>query len=199
MSAECSNGFWCFQLKDLINSLILFVTVAAIIWGPIVAIKISQSHENTREKLRRQYDIFHTLIKTRRMVLSQDHVSSLNLVQIEFYGETEIISSYKKYIENLSTRTPQEINIQQKFFRDREDLFFDLIHDMGKLLGFSLDKRELDKFAYVPQGWDNDETEIRAFRKLVIEVLTAKRPLPVTQFKPDIGDKFPPPPNQTLG
>lgn len=86
MNAECSSGFWCFQLKDLINSLVLIVTVFAIIYGPVVAVKISRSQENLREKIRRQYDIFHNLIKTRRMVLAPDHVTALNLVQIEFYG-----------------------------------------------------------------------------------------------------------------
>ncbi|WP_342362241.1 DUF6680 family protein [Terrarubrum flagellatum] len=197
MTMDCSNGFWCFQLKDLINTLILGTTIVAILYGPIWAVKITRRLEDEREKRRRQYEIFHSLMKTRRVTLSPEHVMALNLVQIEFYGQERIVNAYKRYLENLSTEVPKEQGPLEKFFDDRDDLLFELLHEIGNVLGFVLDRRELHKFSYAPQGWNNDETQLRQFRLLAIDLLSGRRALPVFQYQAaEANKKFPPPPQQ---
>ena len=62
------------QFKDWLNVAILVATIAAIIIGPIAAVRITVRSEMSREKLRRKYETFHALMRTRRVTLSLEHV-----------------------------------------------------------------------------------------------------------------------------
>jgi hypothetical protein len=195
---DCQNGFWYFQLRDLINTLVLVATVVAIYIGPIRAVKITRDNDERREKRRREIEIFFNLMRTRRAILDPLRVMALNLIEAEFFGNTKIIDTYRAYIVNLEKYLPDNPpqNLIDQFLRDREDAFFLLIHSIGEHLGYSFDKRDLQKFSYSPQGWQNVELENQNFRRLVIELLLGHRPLPVTPFTAsDVNKKFPPPPN----
>ena len=194
---DCQNGFWCFQLKDAINTLVLIVTLFAIYIGPIRAVKKTRDDDVSREKTRRQIEIFSNLMKTRRVTLDPLHVMSLNMIEVEFHGNEPIKIAYRAYIENLMRQIPesQDDSVQSAFRRDRDDVFFNLLHAIGQHLNFSFDKRDLEKFSYVPQGWHNIEFEQQNFRRLAVELLLGRRALPVTEFKTiDVNNKFPPPP-----
>jgi len=189
------------QFKDLLNVLILVATIVAIVLGPIVAVKLTLGHEEKRERLRRKYQTFHTLMKTRRVTLAPEHVTALNVIQIEFEDDEKVISAYKRYIDNLAgpklppNSTQDEIT---RYVQTRDDVFIELIFEMGRNLGFSFDKRELAKYSYSPQGWINMEGEQSSIRTLALELLQGKRPLPVAPFQPPpSASKFPPPPNRT--
>ncbi len=191
---ECPDGFLCLQLKDVATILVLIATIVAIFYGPIRAVQITKTNEEKREKRKRQYSVFHTLMKTRRMSLAGEHVMALNLVQIEFYGQERIVAAYKRYMEHLSLPVPTPAT-EDAYFEERWDRFFELIHEIGLSLGYTLDKRELAKFAYVPVGWNNDEMEMRLFRQKVIQLLSGRAGIPVYEFKvTDFLGKFPPPP-----
>ena len=47
---DSQNGFWFMQFKDYLNLAILVATVVAIIYGPIVAVRITLKAEDQREK-----------------------------------------------------------------------------------------------------------------------------------------------------
>jgi len=64
----------------------------------------------------------------------------------------------------------------------RDDAFIELMDEIGRHLGFRLDRRELAKYSYAPQGWVNTEAEQNAIRTLALELLMGKRPLPVAPF-----------------
>jgi hypothetical protein len=182
-------------LKDLINTLVLAATIAAIYWGPIKAVKITRDADERREKTRREFAIFADMMRTRRTILDPLHVSALNLIEVEFHDNQKIVTAYRAYLAYLNQVIPPDQAAQEKFFRDREDVLFDLIHSIGEHLHFAYDKRDLRKFAYAPQGWQNDEAELRTFRRLVIELLNGHRALPVKPFAAsDVNEKFPPPP-----
>ena len=136
-------------------------------------------------------------MKTRRVTLSAEHVTALNVIQIEFHDDDKVIAAYKKYIENLSENYPVNGTQEERnhFVETRDDAFIELIFEMGRHLGFRLDKRELAKYSYTPQGWINVEGEQNALRTLAVELLQGKRPIPVAPFQPPPSvTKFPPPP-----
>jgi hypothetical protein len=187
-----TTSFWFMQAKDWINILVLVATIGAIILGPIAAVRITERKESERRKSERQYSIFHKLMKTRRLNLHAERVEALNLIQLEFYGDEAIISAYKNYVLHLGNAAPDDPERRKQFFEEREDLFFDLIHEVGEKLGYSFDRRQLDKFSYSPQGWVDDQNEVAVFRKLMIELISGVRPLHVAQFSQN--PKFPPPP-----
>jgi hypothetical protein len=133
----CPDGFWCMQFKDWLNVGILIVTVLAIVAGPIVAVRLTLRFELSREKLRRKYETFHALMKTRRVTLSLEHVTALNVIQTEFHDDDKVISAYKKYIDNLggpplpNGATPDAI---RKFLEQRDDVFNEMMFEIGRIL-----------------------------------------------------------------
>jgi Family of unknown function (DUF6680) len=195
---NCPEGFWCMQFKDWLNVAILIITAAAIVIGPIVAVQITLRFEEKREKRRRKYDTFHALMRTRRVALSPEHVTALNVIQTEFHDDDRVITAYKKYIDNLGgppLPPGSKDDAIKRFVDDRDDAFNEMMFEIGKHLGFSLDKRELAKYSYAPQGWVNIEAEQNAVRQLALELLQGKRPLPISPFQPSpSAGKFPPPP-----
>jgi hypothetical protein len=186
------------QFKDWLNVAILIVTAIAIVVGPIMAVRLTLNSEATREKIRRKYQTFHALMRTRRLTLAPDHVTALNVIQTEFHDDERVIGAYKKYIDSLSgpvlpPGTPQDV--VRRELDDRDDVFNEMMFEIGRHLGYNFDKRELAKYSYAPQGWVNIEAEQGAVRQLALELLQGKRPLPIAPFQPSpTASKFPPPP-----
>jgi Family of unknown function (DUF6680) len=66
-----------------------------------MSVRLTLHFEMSREKFRRKYETFHALMKTRRVTLSPEHVTALNVIQTEFHDDEKVIATYKKYIDNL--------------------------------------------------------------------------------------------------
>ena len=65
--------------------LVDWLTITAILLGPIIAIRITRYLEKGRDDYARKERIFKTLMATRATRLSGDHVQALNMIDIEFY------------------------------------------------------------------------------------------------------------------
>ncbi|MCF8533072.1 MAG: hypothetical protein K9G48_08720 [Reyranella sp.] len=181
--------------KDWIHIAILIATIVAIVYGPIKAVEISRRSDEAREKKRRQYNILHSLMRTRAFSLHADHVMALNLVQLEFYGQQKIDDAFRRYMEHLGQRAPTDGTAFHNWSEDRTDRFYSMVQAIAEVLGFKYDKADLQRLSYSPQRWADDEGQERAFRALFIDVLEGRRPFPVTQFRiSEINKKFPPPP-----
>ena len=189
--------FWDMQFKDWLSVAILVATIVAIYYGPIRAVEVSRNNEKEDGKRERKLSVFHNLMKTRKFQLSPDHVSALNLIQLEFYGEDKVQQSYKTYMGILNGAWPKgDDPALARHEEAREAALYDLIHDIGEVLDFKMDKQELKRLGYGPQGWETDETQARAVRHYLVEVLSGKRGLPIIDYAKTvhIGGKFPPPP-----
>lgn len=196
------HAFWFMQFKDVVTVLVLVATIAAIAWGPIKAVQITRKNDDAREKRRRQFDVFHSLMKTRRFALSAEHVMALNLVQVDFYQHAKIDAAYRHYMALLSRVPPAPSDGHaSRFYEEQEDALYDLLHEIGNELGYDYDKRDLRKLAYGPQGWENDEQQMRASRALLIELLSGRRPMPVADWEKIVAaaNRFPPPPKIEQG
>jgi hypothetical protein len=191
------HSFWFIQFKDLLTLLVLAATIFAIVWGPIKAVQITRANDDAREKLRRRFEVFHSLMKTRRFALSPEHVMALNLVQVDFYQHARIDAAYRTYMALLSREPPPTGDpIERHFYGEQEDALYDLLHEIGAELGYQYDKRDLRKLAYGPRGWENDEVQLRIMRGLLVELLAGRRPMPIADWEKLVAAKgrFPPPP-----
>src|SRR5439155_23554849 len=63
-----------------------WLTVAAIVLAPLVALRVSVWLDRRKEKRQRQFLIFQTLMATRASGLAPEHVQALNMIDVEFYG-----------------------------------------------------------------------------------------------------------------
>ena len=64
------------------------ITIGAVIIGPILAVQVQKIIESITERKRRKLQLFHTLMETRATRLSGAHVSTLNMIDLEFYGKS---------------------------------------------------------------------------------------------------------------
>lgn len=173
------ESFWSIRFADVVNSLILVVTIVAIIYGPIKAVDISRKQDIARDSLARKRSILTALMRTRKMGMNPDHVGALNQVQVEFYDHQKVVETYKSYISNLSESVPSPGNDLDNFITRRNDLFFDLLYEMCKAADVPLDRHDIGRLAYVPFGWQTEQAEIQRLRNAMTEVLEGRRPLHV--------------------
>ena len=61
-----------------------WITILAIIAGPILAVQAQKIIEGVKERKERKIRLFHTLMETRAARLSGQHVSALNMIDLEF-------------------------------------------------------------------------------------------------------------------
>ncbi len=168
-----------------------WLTVAAILLAPLVAIQVSVGLEKRKEK--RQLSIFQTLTATRASGLAPAHVQALNMIDVEFYGTDKgtraVVDAWKVYLDFLNT--PAEPS--KAWGAKREELLVDLLQKMASHLGFHFDKTDIKHTSYFPQGYSAAEWEQQQIRQLVLALLKGERALPVSQAQPSVATALPPP------
>lgn len=169
-----------------------WITIAAIIAGPLLAVWVTRFHDHRTRVREQRLSVFRSLLKTRQTRLDPEHVGALNLIEIEFYGHEAVVTAYSNYINHLSSAIPNESQ-QDRYFRDRHDLFMALLHAVGKQLGYKFDKLDLDRRGYSPVAWMDDQDRMRKNAALLTELLEGRRALPTFHLQMNQG-AFPPPP-----
>jgi hypothetical protein len=194
-----TDSFWSVRLADILNATILLVTIWALIYGPARAVEITRRQDAIRDALARKRRILSTLMRTRKAIMDPAHVGALNEIQLEFSGDSEVIAAYRSYMANLSETVPAPGNALDNFFKRRNDLFFDLLHAISKVAETTIDRHDLDRFAYAPFGWQTEQQEQQILRTSLIEVLQGRKPLHMVTDPPGPAapqySPFPPPPN----
>ena len=172
-----------------------FAIIAAVFLGPIAAVFITRWVDHKRLKHGRRMDVFRTLMRTRRMTLNPDHVGALNLVEIEFDGEQNVIKAWKDYFTHLGKKPPTESAEANVFVSERGSLLTKLLHAMAQTLKFQIEQLEIFEGGYTPQGWEDEEVTLRALRHHMLQIFMGNRALPVTHMtNAPAGSPFPPPP-----
>jgi hypothetical protein len=154
---------------------------------------ITRAQDRRRELRQKKLKILRALMKTRRLQLDPEHVSALNLIELEFYGCDAVIAPCKAYIAHLHSPLP-DLAEQDRFFEARHSLFLNLLHALGRELGYQFDKHDLQHFGYTPTGWHADQNRARHNAALLTEILEGTRALPVTPMQPPNANPFPPAP-----
>lgn len=173
-------------------------TIVAILIGPIAAVMVTRYIDEKRAEQQRRMDVFRTLMRTRRLALSPDHVGALNLVEIEFHGEKDVLSAWREYLTHLARPLSVHEAQQVALTRERDRLLTKLLHAISRTLKFHIEQLEIFEGGYTPQVWADDELQLRALRYFMLEVLRGNSPIPVTLSTGRVpADLFPPPPTVT--
>jgi hypothetical protein len=138
--------------------LIGIATIAAIIAGPIFALRIQRELDERREIKGRKLGIFRTLMSFRATKLAPVFVQALNLIDIEFTSASEkpVRDAWKElqdHYSDMGRKTPKQSELDQKTDNEKiNDLLAELLVKMGGTLGYSFDKVYIKKGAYYPMG-----------------------------------------------
>lgn len=180
-----------FSWATLISS--TFVGIAlfrATSCSPLKALIAQKKLEGLEEKQKRKLHIFSVLMATRGNRLSSQHVEALNMIDIEFYGEVEVLDAWNFYRAELNLDIRNYDKKQQdEFYKKRDSCFFDLLYEMSKLLNYNFDKSFIQNGKYAPIAHESYQMETAKFRALIIELLEGKRPLSVVSAATSINIK----------
>jgi hypothetical protein len=114
---------------------------------------------------------------TRASRVSIDHVQTLNMIDIEFTGKKyqNVVNAWRLYHDNLSNESPKKEGWADK----NDELFIDLLYQMGIILSYKFDKVMLKRTAYYPVAHGDIEYENQAIRKGLTEILSGKSHFPI--------------------
>src|ERR1700712_4613828 len=173
------------------------LTIVALVAGPVMSVFITRYLDDTRAYKSRRMDVFRTLMRTRRTVLSPEHIGALNLGEIEFAKDPSVLTAHKalfthfgtahgrrenEKIEGLSDKS--EIDRRSELFgtrlsQERQSALAKLLHAMAGALGFKIEQLEIFEGGYTPQFWVNVENEQEIIRKFVVDLAHANKVLPI--------------------
>jgi hypothetical protein len=183
------------ELQFWINISVLIVTIVAVIYGPIKAVKIAREIEDRHSDRERKYLILSDLMRTRRARLDGVHIGALNLIELEFYKNEKVVHAYRSYARHLSTPFPQVEAEADAFVQQRDDLFTDLLFEVANALDYHFDKRDISRLGYFPEGVLRYQDSTNANAHLLREVLEGRRAIPISNLVSD-PTLFPPPPEK---
>lgn len=140
-----------------------WITVAAIIAGPVLALFAQRWVDLWREKDARRKRLFFTLMSTRGSFLSAEHVQALNTIDEVFHDDDHIRGLWHKCVEHLDTERKNVDEWNEKAITLRIDLY----QAIGNRLGFTYTHNDFKRHVYVPQFHvDVAENQSRALEGL---------------------------------
>ena len=163
-----------------------WVTIAALLCGPVLAVQAQKWIETAREKRNRRLNVFKKLMATRGAQLSPGHVEALNMNDLEFAGRGKkneaVRTRWKEYLDHLCSLPPdpeQQKQLLPTWIQRKDDLLAELLCEMGSAVGYKFDKVQVLRGIYAPQGHANWELETQLLRRFLIELLAGQRTLPL--------------------
>jgi hypothetical protein len=161
-----------------------WLTISAIILGPLLAFVVQNWRDHRRERENRRVEIFRKLVLTLKVNMAPVHVDAINSIPLEFHSEADVMKAWRLYTSHLNQH--QAVKADPNAWAERKfNLLVDLVHKIGQSLGYDhLDEAALRDNLYVPQGYADVEEEMRQIRVAWLQVLNAKRAIPMTMLGP---------------
>jgi len=161
-----------------------WLTICAIVLGPIVALIIQNWRDRMREKRSKKRQIFHQLLLTLKVPMAPRHVDALNSVPLEFYSDSKVMQAWRLYTSHLNDSHMLKNN-GIRWGERKYELLIDLAFEMAASLNYNhIDKATMRDNLYVPQGYADQEEEFRQMRLTLLQVLRGERPIPTTVVGP---------------
>lgn len=171
-----------------------WITIIAVVAGPILAVQAQKWTEALREKKNRRLVIFKALMSTRAERLSREHVQALNMIDIEFYGrrvfgrryqrpkEKAVTNAWKNYNDHLNHKSAY--SSEEIWLKEADTLFTALLYQISIALGYDYDEVQLKRDCYRPEAHANIEKAQLEVLSGLADVLKWERPFPmaVTQL-----------------
>lgn len=161
------------------TSMQFWINVLAVALSPLIAVQVSEWLSRRRAARDRRLDVFRTLMTTRATRLSGDHVQALNMIDLEFAGDDRhdraIREAWKAYLDHLNDRDTDG----QVWAARRDELFFEMLMQMAKTLGYSIDKTDLRRLTYFPRGHGQLEEDQYRIRKGILAIVEGRSAVPI--------------------
>jgi hypothetical protein len=151
--------------------------VAATCLGPILAVALSLWREGVRTKYGRRLHVFRTLMATRQVGISNEHVNALNLIEVDFYKCRKVQAAWNDYKEFLNDRS--KLPASQQWLDEKEKLLAKLLSEIAVVLNFKIPAIDIFKGGYAPEGWAYRDTRAMGALEFIHELSEGKKVLPL--------------------
>jgi hypothetical protein len=173
-----------------------WAVVLATIVGPIAAVFITRWNDHRREARGRLLNLYRTLMATRKMAISEEHVAAINMIKLNFMAWNRSLK-HGRPISHISIRL---IHLEPKLRRSRRqdrraELLAMLLVKIAANLGITKGEIEILHGGYAPQGWVDRDLRIATIQDYIIRLSKGESVLPVNaQAQPTRNNPYPPPP-----
>jgi hypothetical protein len=150
--------------------------VAATFLGPIFAVSVSIWREAITAKYTRRLHVFRTLMSTRRVGISLDHVNAINLVEVDFYNCRKVEAAWNSYKSHLNDSSKPE---DEAWHETKERLLAKLLFEIAAVLGFKIPALDIFKGGYAPKGWAHRDLRAVGALEYVYELSQGTKSVPV--------------------
>jgi hypothetical protein len=157
-----------------------WLTILAIILGPIIALWLQRLSERRRELRARKMTIFKELMATRALKISPRHVEALNAIEVEFASgrgsDKRVRDAWRLYLDHLNQPAVQDDAPDRRRWVDRaNELLIELLFEMSRALNFEFDRVSLKNAVYSPRAHGELEEDQFLLRKFLLELMQGKR------------------------
>lgn len=142
-----------------------WLTLVAIIIGPIAAVCVSLNIEARRRKYEQRLIVLRMLINTRAVPSDPSWSVAINLVPVEFNDNSNIMKAWHSYMEAAKYRpTPENQRKAEETIRAKQTA---LIYQILCSLGINLSETDLQTESYIADGYvQRDELYLASLRAL---------------------------------
>lgn len=149
--------------------------VAATGLGPILAVLITFWRDGRNSLHMSRLYVFRTLMATRRVGISPEHVNALNLVEVDFYKCANVQKQWQLYKEHLfSTGLADEA-----WHEKQERLLANMLFEMATALRFKIPAMEIFKGGYAPKGWEHRNNRQSEAMEFIYELSKGTKIVPI--------------------
>lgn len=150
-----------------------WITIAAIVVGPIFAVLVGRHLQNRQLTRFRRESLFKDLMGTRRIGLHIDHVRALNMIDVEFASNSRtdvaVRDAWKRYLDVLGDNALRERDIPA-WDRKRDERFCDLLEKIALALKYPVQRSQIERGSYLPSYYADLDREQGLVRKGLIDL-----------------------------
>jgi len=156
-----------------------WLTVLAILVGPIAAISVQLAFERRREDRKRKLSVLDALMANRARMTALEAVNAFNRIDIVFYDDNSIRQKWAELFGELERARTLTGNEREGSWRRRDDLITELIILIANYLGYKLPHTLVKGRRYNPQAFVDEENYQDAIRKEILPLLKGEHALTV--------------------
>jgi hypothetical protein len=153
-----------------------WITIAAIVAGPILALLAQRALDVIREKKKQRLQLYFTAMSWRGFWLHQDSVRALNSIDTIFDKKKDrpVRDAWAAVVRHANTRRPADPDAagQQAWDQTFFDLRVDLYQILGRAVGYEHSVDYIKNQTYVPQGYGQAELDMLAIRRGFAQAIT---------------------------
>ena len=141
------------------------INIISIIVSPIIAVIVGQILQNNSRKRADKLEIFKTLMVSRGLGWSVESVRALNIIEVVFGDDKNVLNQWKVYYDRLCVENPNKTELSK--IKTEGDKLLEVI---AKSLGYKITWETIQK-PYIPKGLTDNMNQQQQYMSNQLSVM----------------------------